>query len=80
MKKLLLVAILLSSCNIKQKEIDRQFKIVVHHGDSFMNEYNSTIKCDSFNMISKQNIIFYVDGKKMQIIGEDISVSTSGIE
>jgi hypothetical protein len=77
MKKILFLSLfsllLLESCGKRGKQ--RMFIVFQTNGTGFETS-QTTIKCDSVNMLSKGHAIIYVDGISTTIYGDEIMVAT----
>lgn len=74
---LIVIGFILLGCKSNQHpnpELKRSYIIQIKH-DSLPNI--SIIYCDSFNMIDKNSIDFYVNGQKMTIVSDIIVPKTN---
>lgn len=77
----LILVVLFFSCNKptqnKNVKQTRKYTLNIHSGEGLMNSGYSTVECDSFNMVNKNECIFWSDGVQGKIIAKDIMPSTN---
>ena len=69
--KLMLVAVLLSSCSYKKEDCKHKFVATAHNGSGWSRSWHS-IECDSINMITIKKAEVFIDGTKMIIEADNV--------
>lgn len=68
--KLLLVAVLFSSCSYKKEDCKHKLVVTSYNGSGWYRSSHS-IKCDSVNMLGTKKAEIFIDGTKMIIEADD---------
>jgi len=77
MKKYLFLFILLSSCTEKVDTIKSKRLYTIAKSDDNNWTTSGRVEADSFTFITEHHIVFYIDGRKSNLMGEIIKVYTN---